>query len=286
MKHDPTQQRQRPRRRLRNLYRRGWRLHHRPAHRPRSAQDGRRSATTKCWNWPASAPASCTRAASSSPRNSTCRCRCARRSATSEGTWIVPEADWMRDVVVCGAALVRDEARVVARRRAGPAGHQPSHLRGDGRPQHRRGHDRPERRQQRPGRRLASPCPADELPAALDVLRPLAAELGATLDFDEEVSKVSIVGTGMRTHTGVAERMFAALAGGERQLEDDYDRRHQDFGFGGQSRRRARLCGRCIRRSTLPSRGRARACRRVRRSAYQLRPAGAEGKERAAIWPR
>src|SRR5205085_2846235 len=29
-----------------------------------------------------------------------------------EGTWIVPEADWMRQVVVCGAALVRDEARV------------------------------------------------------------------------------------------------------------------------------------------------------------------------------
>src|SRR5215475_5919357 len=30
----------------------------------------------------------------------------------TEGTWIVPEADWMRDVAVCGAAVVRDEARV------------------------------------------------------------------------------------------------------------------------------------------------------------------------------
>ncbi len=29
---------------------------------------------------------------------------------------------------------------------------------------------------------------------------------------EEEVSKVSIVGTGMRTHTGVAEKMFAALS--------------------------------------------------------------------------
>src|SRR5262245_19196203 len=29
-----------------------------------------------------------------------------------EGTWIVPEADWMRDHVVCGAALEGDEARV------------------------------------------------------------------------------------------------------------------------------------------------------------------------------
>src|SRR5262249_25709957 len=30
----------------------------------------------------------------------------------TEGTWIVPEAEWMREVVVCGAALVRNEARV------------------------------------------------------------------------------------------------------------------------------------------------------------------------------
>src|SRR4029077_227086 len=29
-----------------------------------------------------------------------------------EGTWIVPEADWMKEVVVCGAAVARDEARV------------------------------------------------------------------------------------------------------------------------------------------------------------------------------
>jgi aspartate kinase len=39
----------------------------------------------------------------------------------------------------------------------------------------------------------------------------LAAELGARV-YHDEISKVSIVGTGMRTHSGVAERMFAALA--------------------------------------------------------------------------
>src|SRR5207248_5117678 len=52
----------------------------------------------------------------------------------------------------------------------------------------------------------------NELPATLAVLRPLAAELGAAVQHEEGVSKVSVVGTGMRTHTGVAERMFAALA--------------------------------------------------------------------------
>src|SRR5262249_14656224 len=33
----------------------------------------------------------------------------------AEGTWIVPEADWMHGVVVCGAALAKDEARVTLR---------------------------------------------------------------------------------------------------------------------------------------------------------------------------
>src|SRR5204862_747522 len=35
---------------------------------------------------------------------------------------------------------------------------------------------------------------------------------GARISYEQEVSKVSIVGTGMRSHTGVAQRMFAALA--------------------------------------------------------------------------
>src|SRR5262249_37680063 len=52
----------------------------------------------------------------------------------------------------------------------------------------------------------------NELPATLAVLRPLAAEMGARVLHEEDVSKVSVVGTGMRTHTGVAERMFSALA--------------------------------------------------------------------------
>src|SRR5205823_6512234 len=30
----------------------------------------------------------------------------------TEGTWIVPEADWMREIAVCGAAILKDEARV------------------------------------------------------------------------------------------------------------------------------------------------------------------------------
>lgn len=37
---------------------------------------------------------------------------------------------------------------------------------------------------------------------------------GATVEFEKNLAKVSVVGLGMRVHTGVAERMFAALAEG------------------------------------------------------------------------
>lgn len=129
----------------------------------------------------------------------------------AEGTWIVPETDWMRDVVVCGAALAKDEVRIFL----------------DGVP------DRPgtshrifaaiaERNisvdmiAQSAGSggkaAIGFTVLRNDLNLTLATLKPLADELGATVRPGEDVAKVSIVGTGMRTHTGVAERMFAALA--------------------------------------------------------------------------
>jgi aspartate kinase len=128
-----------------------------------------------------------------------------------EGTWIVPEADWMREVVVCGAALVRDEARVALLGVPDEPGvsHRifatlaDRNLVVDMIAQNAGSHGKAA---------IGFTVLGNELPAALAVLRPLADELGAAVEHDEQVSKVSIVGTGMRTHTGVAERMFAALA--------------------------------------------------------------------------
>jgi aspartate kinase len=114
-------------------------------------------------------------------------------------------------VVVCGAALVRDEARVtldgvpdrpgVSHRVFSAIAEQnivvdmiAQNVGSEGRAS------------------IGFTVLANELPATLAVLRPLAAELGARVEHEEGVSKVSIVGTGMRTHTGVAERMFAALS--------------------------------------------------------------------------
>jgi aspartate kinase len=47
---------------------------------------------------------------------------------------------------------------------------------------------------------------------AMDIVRGMAGEIGAgKVIGDDKIAKVSIVGVGMRTHSGVAARMFAAL---------------------------------------------------------------------------
>jgi aspartate kinase len=49
--------------------------------------------------------------------------------------------------------------------------------------------------------------------SALDLLRPVREALGArALEGDNSIAKVSVVGVGMRSHAGVATRMFDALA--------------------------------------------------------------------------
>jgi aspartate kinase len=53
----------------------------------------------------------------------------------------------------------------------------------------------------------------DDLPATLRAVEEAVAELEAEgYTYDEEVSQISVVGLGMSTQTGVAERMFVALA--------------------------------------------------------------------------
>ena len=128
----------------------------------------------------------------------------------AEGTWIVPETDWMRLVVVCGAALAKEEARIaiegvpdrpgVSHRLFGAIADK--NIAVDMIAQNVGSNGRAS---------IGFTVPGNELKATLAVLRPLADEMGATIEYDAAVSKVSIVGTGMRTHTGVAEKMFAAL---------------------------------------------------------------------------
>jgi aspartate kinase len=128
-----------------------------------------------------------------------------------EGTWIVPETPWMRNLPVCGAALVRDEARLRLSHLPDHPGlvHQIFAALAD--------------RQiivdmiaatiDRQGRaEIGFTVLKNELGPALEVLAPLARERGGKLSHTEGLAKVSAVGVGMRTHTGVAQNLFTALA--------------------------------------------------------------------------
>jgi aspartate kinase len=136
------------------------------------------------------------------------------RSSFSDaaGTWIIPETPAMETVVVSGAALVKDEARVtlwgvpdqpgvIHRIFARIAEHQivtdmiVQNVATDGLMQ------------------VSFTVPRGELHETLHVAREVAREIGAGgVHHEDNVSKVSVVGVGMRTHAGVADRMFAALA--------------------------------------------------------------------------
>jgi aspartate kinase len=128
-----------------------------------------------------------------------------------EGTWIVPEVGWMSQSPVCGAALMRDEARVAIT----DVPDQPgiSHRVFEAAAQRNIVVDMIAQNVGFGGKAaIGFTVPGGELKATLAALGPLAKSWGAKLEHDAEVSKVSIVGVGMRTTTGVAERMFAALA--------------------------------------------------------------------------
>lgn len=51
-----------------------------------------------------------------------------------------------------------------------------------------------------------------QLPEARRVIQALCKKLKCQSKFEDSLAKVSVVGLGMRTHTGVAEKMFSALA--------------------------------------------------------------------------
>ena len=55
--------------------------------------------------------------------------------------------------------------------------------------------------------------PREELKSAMSLIQDLAKAVGArTVEVDEAIAKVSLVGVGMRSHSGVAARMFATLS--------------------------------------------------------------------------
>ena len=68
-----------------------------------------------------------------------------------------------------------------------------------------------------------------DLPETLRAAEAASREIGATsVTHDAEVAKVSVVGLGMRTHTGVATTLVRGSGGGRHQHPDDHNERDQD----------------------------------------------------------
>jgi aspartate kinase len=54
--------------------------------------------------------------------------------------------------------------------------------------------------------------PRSDLTRVKDLIEQSTQELGATVEYDPDIAKVSIVGLGMRSHAGIASKMFSLLA--------------------------------------------------------------------------
>jgi len=130
----------------------------------------------------------------------------------SEGTWVVEEEASMEDVLVSGVTYDRDEAKItlvrvpdqpgLAARVFGPIADANigvdmiiQNASADGTTD------------------LTFTVPKADFRQALGLIEANAGRIGAAgVRTDQDVSKVSIVGLGMRSHAGVAARMFRALA--------------------------------------------------------------------------
>ncbi|MBX3158267.1 MAG: aspartate kinase [Deltaproteobacteria bacterium] len=132
-----------------------------------------------------------------------------------EGTWVVPEEISMENVVVSGVTVAKDEAKItcedlpdtsgVASKLFGPLAEASISV------------DMIVQNQAHDGTTdLTFTVPRGDRKRAVDLLRAQVPDLvgpeGQRIKFDDEIAKVSVVGVGMRSHAGVAKRMFQLLA--------------------------------------------------------------------------
>jgi aspartate kinase len=131
------------------------------------------------------------------------------------GTWVVPEEVTMEKVVVSGVTASRDEAKITVQDvpdTAGVAGRLFAPL-----ADANISVDMIVQNQSHDGRTdITFTVPKGDRKRAVDMLQKHVPELvGATAErvaFDDDISKVSVVGVGMRSHAGVAKKMFQLLA--------------------------------------------------------------------------
>ena len=138
---------------------------------------------------------------------------CVRSSfSDAPGTWVVQEDDSMEDVLVSGVALDQNEAKITLLKvpdRPGLAAQVFSPI--------ARAHIVVDMIIQNASEvgftDLTFTVPRGDHQKALGIVEGIAAEVGAGgVRSDTSIAKVSVVGLGMRSHAGVAARMFEVLA--------------------------------------------------------------------------
>jgi aspartate kinase len=132
-----------------------------------------------------------------------------------QGTWVVPEETAMENVVVSGVTVAKDEAKItcedlpdtsgVAGKLFAPLADASISV------------DMIVQNQAYDGTTdLTFTVPRGDRKRAVDLLEKQVPELvgakGERITFDDDIAKVSVVGVGMRSHAGVAKKMFQLLA--------------------------------------------------------------------------
>ena len=140
------------------------------------------------------------------------------RSSFSDvpGTWVVPEETAMENVVVSGVTVAKDEAKITCEDlpdTSGVAGKLFAPL-----ADANISVDMIVQNQAYDGTTdLTFTVPRGDRKRSVEILRERVPELvGAQAErikFDDDIAKVSVVGVGMRSHAGVAKKMFQLLAG-------------------------------------------------------------------------
>ncbi|MBN1354514.1 MAG: aspartate kinase [Candidatus Omnitrophica bacterium] len=129
-----------------------------------------------------------------------------------EGTFITKEVKAMEDVLVSGITLNKDEAKVTVRDvpdKPGIAAHIFGAIAAND-----INIDMIIQNVSRTGcTDVSFTVMAGDLPKTMKLMKKVSEEIGAGgIIFDKDIAKVSVVGIGMRSHSGVASTMFSALA--------------------------------------------------------------------------
>jgi aspartate kinase len=127
------------------------------------------------------------------------------------GTIVKQEVAYMEKVLVRGVAVDKDQAKVVISNLADKPGSAATVFKALA-----NAHINVDMIVQNVGRagvaNLTFTVPLTEKDKAVKALEPALKEVGGEATFDEKIAKISVVGVGMKTHSGVAATLFDSLA--------------------------------------------------------------------------